>query len=290
MAENDTAVINAAIGYVYTGPVGTAAPTPATIKTLNPETYGSQTQTLKITGAPTGGTFTVTVGAATSAAIAYNASNAAVKAAISALATVGVGNVLVTGVGLSDTNGIDVNWYNAKQGTTAAITATASFTGGTTPAIAVTLKQAAANWTSVGHTSRGKLPEFGFDGGNSEMKGSWQKKKLRELQKDDPVDHLTVILHQFDTNALGLYYGPNASTDAGVFGVKSGTSPSEVAGLVIIQDGATNLGFHFSRSSVKRDEKIDLPVDDIAALGVKFTFLDYSDELLFSWISSDLLS
>lgn len=290
MAENDAAVLNAAIGYVYTAPVGTAAPTPATIKSLNPETYGSQIQTLKITGTPTGGTFTVTVGAATSSPIPYNATIAQLKAAFAALAPVGVGNVLVTGTSLTDTNGLDVTWYNAKQGMTNVITAAASFTGGTTPAITVTQKQAASSWVSAGHTSRGKLPEFGFEGGNSEMKGSWQKKKLRELQKDDPVDHLTVILHQFDTNSLGLYYGPNASTDAGVFGVKSGTQPSEKAGLVIIQDGAVNLGFHFSRAAVKRDEKIDLPVDDFAALPVKFTFLDYSDELLFSWISSDLLT
>lgn len=290
MAENDAAVVNAAIGYVYTAPPGTAAPTPATIKTLNPETYGSQIQTLKITGTPTGGTFTVTVGAVTSAAIPYNATVAQLKAAIGALSTVGTGNVLVTGTALGDVDGLDVTWYNAKQGTTNAITAAASFTGGTSPAITVTQKQAASSWVSVGHTSRGKLPEFGFDGGNSEMKGSWQKKKLRELQKDDPVDHLTVILHQFDTNALGLYYGPNASTDAGVFSYKSGQQPTEKAGLVVIQDGGVNLGFHFSRAAVKRDEKIDLPVDDFAVLPVKFTFLDYSDEVLFSWISSDLLT
>lgn len=189
MAQNDDAVLTAAVGYVYVGPVGTAAPSPADILTLDLEDPSA--------------------------------------------------------------------W-------------------------------ASAGWASVGHTSRGTLPEFGFEGGESEMKGSWQKKKLREIQKDDPVDYLTVILHQFDQDALSLYYGENGSTVDGVFGVKSGVSPAEKAGLVVIQDGDLRLGFHFHKASVKRDDAIELPIDDFAALPVRFTFLDYNDELLFSWISQDL--
>jgi hypothetical protein len=151
-------------------------------------------------------------------------------------------------------------------------------------------KWTVAGWSSVGHTSRGTLPEFGFEGGDSEMKGSWQKRKLREVQSEDPVDFLTVILHQFDVDSLSLYYGPNGSSEPGVFGVKSGVSPSEKAGLVVIEDGDVRLGFHFHKASVKRDDSIELPIDDFAALPVRFTFLDYNDEVLFSWISEDLFN
>lgn len=185
MAENDDAVLTAAVGYVYTGAVGTAAPTPAELSTFDVDTPG-------------------------------------------------------------------------------------------------------VAWTSVGHTSRGSLPEFGFEGGDTETKGSWQKKKLREIMADDPVDYLTVVLHQFDEDALSLYYGPNASETAGVFGVSSDWTPNEVAGLVVIEDGDLRLGFHFSKASVKRDDAIELPIDDLAALPVRFTFLDHADDLLFSWISADL--
>ena len=215
MPQNDTAVHNAAVGYVYIAPVGTAAPTPAGLKLINPDTYGAQVQTLKITGSPTGGTFTLTAGGQTTAAIAFNATPAVVQAALAALTSVGAGNVIVTGTLLSDTNGFDVAWALAKASVAITITAAASFTGGTTPAIAVTQKSALTGWKSVGHTSRGTLPEFGFDGDSTEVRGSWQKKKLREIQTDDPIDYLSVVLHQFDSDALSLYYGDGWSQAAG---------------------------------------------------------------------------
>lgn len=289
MAQNDDAVLTAAVGYVYVGDVGTAAPSPAALKTMDLANYGSQVQTVKLTGNPTGGTFTLTSGTATSA-IAYNATPAQVQAALEALPSVGAGNVSVSGTSLTDANGFDVAWIGSKAGTTSNITGTGSLTGGTTPNVTVTQKQATNGWRSVGHTSRGTLPEFGFEGGDAEMKGSWQKKKLREIQKDDPVDYLTVVLHQFDSDALSLYYGPNGSSTPGVFGVSSGVEAAEKAGLVVIEDGDLRLGFHFHKASVKRDDKIELPIDDLASLPVKFTFLDYNSELLFSWISEDLSS
>ena len=189
MAQNDNAVLTAAVGYVYTAPVGTAAPTPAELATLDPED-------------PSGWT--------------------------------------------------------------------------------------AASWDSIGHTSRGDMPEFGFDGGESEVRGSWQKKKLREVTPDDPIDYLTLFLHQFDEDALALYYGANASATPGVFGVKSGASPLEKAFLLIIVDGEEKVGFRAAKASVKRDDAIQLPVDDLAALPIRATFLDYQSENLFEWINEDL--
>ena len=190
MAQNDAAVLTAAVGYVYTASVGTVAPTPAALKT------------------------------------------------------------------------IDLN----------------------NPAA-----WAATGWTSVGHTSRGTLPEFGFDGGDTEVKGSWQKKKLREIAKNDPIDYVTVVLHQFDGAALELYYGPNATGTAGVFDVKIG-QVNERALFVVIEDGSLRLGHHSRKVSIKRDDKIDLPIDDLAAMPVKFTYLDYLTYPPFSWISADLFN
>jgi len=156
---------------------------------------------------------------------------------------------------------------------------------------ALTLTTAPPGWTSVGHTSRGTLPEFGFEGGDPEMKGSWQKKKLREVYGDDAVDYLTVVLHQFDEEALELYYGENASSTPGVFGVSSGVMvPNERAVFVVIEDGDVRIGFHALRASVKRDEAIELPIDDLAALPVRFTFLDNDTDVLYSWINEDLFN
>lgn len=145
-------------------------------------------------------------------------------------------------------------------------------------------------WASVGHTSRGTMPEFGFEGGDSEVKGSWQKKKLREITSEDPVDFLTVVLHQFDEDALSLYYGENASTTPGVFGYSGSAPTNEKSGLVVIEDGDLRLGFHFHRAGVKRDDAIELPIDDLAALPIRFTFLNHEDDLLFSWINEELFN
>jgi hypothetical protein len=82
-------------------------------------------QTIAITGAPTGGSFTVTIGGVTSGPIAYNASAAAVQAAIAAMSSVGAGNVYVTLSGSTYTVALLQN--------AATITTTNSFTGGATP-------------------------------------------------------------------------------------------------------------------------------------------------------------
>lgn len=85
--------------------------------------------TLTITGAPTGGTFTVTVDGQTTDAIPFNAASAVIAAEINELP--GVSGAKITGGAFPG---------NAKTLTLnerVVVTATGSFTGGTTPAIAV---------------------------------------------------------------------------------------------------------------------------------------------------------
>lgn len=57
----------------------------------------SEVQQFQLYGTPTGGTFTITLDAITSAAIAYNANNATIDAAIEAMSNVGVGQVVIGG-------------------------------------------------------------------------------------------------------------------------------------------------------------------------------------------------
>jgi hypothetical protein len=187
MALNDNAVLTAAIGYIYTAPVGTAAPTVAQLSALDPLAPASWTAT---------------------------------------------------------------------------------------------------GWDLVGHTSRDDLPEFGYDGGDSEVKGSWQKKKLREVVTNDPEDFLTFKLEQFDANALNLYYGTNTSAVAGEYGVSATDfSPVARALLVIIVDGSFRIGFHAFKASIKRDDSISLATDDLGTLPVKAKFLQYNTNALFKWIN-----
>ena len=290
MAQNDSAVLTAAVGYVFVASPGTPRPTPAELKTLDPTTFGSQTQTLKITGSPTGGTFTLTAGTATSA-LPYNATPAQVQTALEALASVGGGNVTVTGTSISDTNGLDITWIGELQGVTKAITANHTLTGGTTPNATITVKTAVNGWGPVGHTSRGDMPEFGFEGGDTEVKGTWQNESLREVVTDPIADYLTMFLHQFDTGSFELYYGLDASATPGVFGVANGTvAPLEKAFLVVIVDGTNKVGFYSPKASVRRDDSIGLPVDEFASLPIRATFLKYGNQNKFEWVNEDLFS
>lgn len=102
---------------------------------LVPATAGSghAVQTLTISGSPTGGSFTLTYSGQTTAAIAYNASAAAVESAIQALSNIGTGMARVSG-GPGPSSAWTVVLYVASP---VAFTHTDSFTGGTTPALAV---------------------------------------------------------------------------------------------------------------------------------------------------------
>jgi hypothetical protein len=116
-------------------PTGTTGPTDA-VASLTAGT--SEQQTVTITGAPTGGTFTLTFSGQTTAAIAYNAVASAVQSALVLLTSIGAGNVTVTG-GPGPGTAYVVTFANQLANSDQPqMTATGSFTGGTTPAIAVT--------------------------------------------------------------------------------------------------------------------------------------------------------
>lgn len=277
MALNDSAVLTAAVGWVYTAPVGTASPTPAEIKAFDPGTFAAAAGAKTLTITATGGTYTLSVGGTASASINYNADANTIKGAIEGIAGVGSGKATVTGSG-PYTISLDKSVAGALT-----VTAT-SLTGGTATLANVAVVGGA--WTNVGHTSRGDLPEFGFDGGDTEVKGTWQNESLREIVTDPIADYLTLMLHQFDTESFELYYGKNASTTAGVFGVAGGTpAPIEKALLIVIVDGTHKVAFYSPKASVRRDDSISLAVDEFATLPVRATFLKYGAENKFDWIS-----
>lgn len=288
MALNDDAVVVAAQGFVYVNDVGATAPTPDELDDLDPETFGSQTNTVTVTGTPTGGTFTLTIAGSASGAIAYNASPDVVQSAVEAVSTVGAGNTVVSGTSLA--SGIAVTFVGPLQGQTVAVTASATgLTGGTTPAVTAAVSSAANGWDQIGHTSRGKMPEFGFDGGKLEMKGTWQKERLREIRTGDPVaDSLKITLEQWDADSLELYFGANVSDVDGVFAVDGNFNPVYKSFLVFIVDGPAKIGFYASKAEVQRDASVDLPIDDFAGLPIEATFLNLGTRPLYSWISNAL--
>ena len=102
-------------------------------------------QTVSLTGSPTGGTFTLTFGAQTTAPIAYNANAATVQAALVALSSIGTGNASVTG------SGPWVVEFKGSLGYAAQSLMTGSgagLTGGSSPAVSIAHTQTGTGWTT----------------------------------------------------------------------------------------------------------------------------------------------
>lgn len=114
------------------------------------ETLTDEVQQIAITGAPTGGTFTLTFSSQTTGAIAHNASAADIQTALEALSSIGAGKVSCYGSGLPD-GAITVHFQGTLGATNvAAITATGSLTGGTSPAVTIsTLQAGGASYTTI---------------------------------------------------------------------------------------------------------------------------------------------
>ncbi|MFJ9420684.1 hypothetical protein [Streptomyces sp. NPDC101249] len=97
-----------------------------------------EVQTVTISGTPTGGTFTLTFSGQTTAAIPYNATASAVQAALVALSNISTGDVTCAGGPLPGTP-VTVTFAGQYHGADVPqMTASASFTGGTSPAVTVT--------------------------------------------------------------------------------------------------------------------------------------------------------
>jgi hypothetical protein len=110
----------------------------------------SEVQRATITGAPTGGTFTLTFSGQTTTAIPYNATAATVQTALEALSNLAPGDVTVTG-GPGPGTPYDITFGGAYAGTdVTAMTATGSFTGGTTPAITITTTSPGGTGNAIG--------------------------------------------------------------------------------------------------------------------------------------------
>lgn len=98
----------------------------------------NEVQEVKITGSPTGGTFTLTFDGQATSGIAYNASTSAVETALEGLSNIDTDEVVVTGGPLPGT-AILVQFVGGLGGTNLPqMTASgASLSGGTTPSVSV---------------------------------------------------------------------------------------------------------------------------------------------------------
>lgn len=268
----DNAVFTASTGFVYVGPVGAPAPTPEQVANFDAETFGSHQHKLTVTGSTN---YKLTVGSDETSELKPTATAGEVQAVLEKLDSVGQGGVVVEGT--DPKKGYTVSFIGKNFGNKVDLKGA---TGATVAQVAPP-----TDWEPLGHTSNDDLPEFGYDGGDSETKGSWQKKNLREVTKDAPVDYVTLKPIQFDESTLELYYGQNASKVDGVFGVDAPEGKAvERAILIVIRDGDFTIAFTSAKSGVRRDESISMASDDFATLPIRATFLKHPGRHLFEWV------
>lgn len=109
----------------------------------------NEVQTVTITGTPAGGGFTLTFQGQTTSSIAYNAIASVVQTALEALSNIDPGDVLVTGGPGPGTPYVVEFRGQYGQVNVTQMTAAHTFTGGSSPAIAVTTTTGGAGPTGI---------------------------------------------------------------------------------------------------------------------------------------------
>jgi len=197
-----------------TVPVKLAASLSLVAGTLLAEKIGTnELQKIVITGGPTGGSFTITFGGQTTAAIAYNAPAQDVEAALEELSTVGDGNVKCSGGQLPA--GIIYIEFTGELGgaNQAQVTTTDSLTGGSTPATAVSTVRAGAAGTAGTYAA--------YD---PDATGGLQV----------PVG---ILVYDVQTDASGnITYSGTASQDGGEHGEEVTDTPMYISGYFSCAD------------------------------------------------------
>lgn len=142
-----------------------------------------------------------------------------------------------------------------------------------------------AGFHSVGHTSRDELPTFGYEGGDTEVQGTWSNAVFREVVTEAPADYVTFNALQFDERILGFYYGGwDDNPSDGTFTVQNApTETVQRAILVIIVDGPRRVAFYAPKVSIRREDSMELEVDSFAGFPLRATFLKMSNKPIYKW-------
>lgn len=144
-------------------------------------------------------------------------------------------------------------------------------------------------WTNLGHTSIDDILAPGQDGGDSEVKGSWQNPSLRTVITSTAVDYFVIkSLQVVDNTVLSLYYGGGDATVADEFGVPDSPVATELATCIVIVDGTTPTAIYMPKASWLREDSMEFATDDFTTAPLRCTALKYNTNKRIYWISDAL--
>lgn len=167
-------------------------------------------------------------------------------------------------------------------------------TGATRPTLAqleafVASGTAITGFTDLGHTDLDDILTFGQDGGDSEVKGSWQNPQLREVVTEAAIDYLVIRALQLrDNTVLALYHGGGDVSVENEFAWPDVSTPQERAITIVMIDGDTPVALWAPKASIRREDSIEVSADEFAALPLRLTLLKQTGSPRAVWISDGL--
>lgn len=153
---------------IYAAPMSQAPPSDVGQILRITGTENNEVQALTVTGSPTGGSFKLSFKGVATGVIAFNATAAQIQALLEAVSTIGSGNVTCTGGPLPATP-VSITFVGnlGNQDVPALIVTASAFTGGTTPAAAISITTPGAglydtlgSWFPLGGTKDGVNPTY----------------------------------------------------------------------------------------------------------------------------------
>ena len=245
-----------------TGGVGGGPPVDPVLFDVTPTGIAgiNTVQTITLTGAPTGGTFTLSYGGQTTSALAYNINAAALTTALSGLSSIGSGNVLVT----EESGAVSGPWTVEFQGALGArpitaMTATPSLTGGTDPGISIAVTTPGALPVTPGNTNQ-YWPKIYYDVGGGQMVLEFYNGTTSHTY----TAPLSPLFNQFQPVRIcaGWTYNPNtvwlavADKSGATIGSHLDTNPTTLSNLITLDGsvGFTNFRGLFTAHVIKLED------------------------------------
>lgn len=133
----------------------------------------------------------------------------------------------------------------------------------------------ATGWNNLGHTSRDNNVSLGRDGGDAEVKGSWQNPALR-TSKSPVIWTIGIAALQITNEVLTMYFGGGDVTQPDSFGLPDTPVSVERGLFVVMVDGSTRLPLYFPKVDFGGSDAIEVDPENFLEFALAATVLKAS--------------
>ena len=141
---------------------------------------------------------------------------------------------------------------------------------------------------TIGHTDPDELPQWDSDGGDTEMRRTWEMDNVREARGAAAAEWFIVRALQFDNETLAMYEGGGDVSQPNVLAAPALKADVYKSALVIYIDGANVLGYYCPKVGVRKDSTPEHSIDDWSKLPLRFTELSHVGMRIHYWIGEHL--